>query len=87
MITQGDTFLFFIQYCNNSTGKRNTANIALMIDILLRSHLIMHMHFSCCPQCEHTIYPVQHFTCLQHLCAAHFQGTVASLRVMVWRAG
>lgn len=34
MITQCDTFLFFIQYYNNSTGKRNTANIALMIDLI-----------------------------------------------------
>ena len=41
MITQGDLFLFFMLYCNNSTGKRNTENITLVIDSLLQSHLIM----------------------------------------------
>lgn len=35
MITQGDPFLLLVLYFNNSTGKRNIANITL-IDILLR---------------------------------------------------
>lgn len=63
MIPQGDLFLFFMLYYNNSTGKRSTENITFTIDSFLQSHLIIHTHFSCCPQREHPIHPAQ----------AHFQ--------------
>lgn len=77
-------FLFFMLYFNNSTGKRNSKYHTY--DIPLHHTLIIHIHLSCCLQCN-TLFTLHSILCpCSFLAHPSFSGAMASLSVTVEQA-